>query len=203
MTVVPDTGRTAMTVCEPDGVTFAHEAPWSVDRCSVPPSEITYNSPPGPAAQAVQLPPLNGVMGVQSWARARGAVKATRAETASKMRSVRYSVGRNRGQGMGSPGFGPPASPRAGLRAVLPGGGALWQKNYPSSKFLLWAHSRVAACGSRAMSNTSAGCPTAKYEALSRAFRSHEAGTADAPRRVRLTGWLLYDSYVGQIPLAL
>src|SRR5262249_28876358 len=74
---------------------------------------------------------------------------------------------------------------------------------YPSSKFLLWAHSRVAACGSRAMSNTSAGCPTAKYEALSRAFRSHEAGTADAPRRVRLTGWLLYDSYVGQIPLAL
>src|SRR5262249_15931225 len=124
--VVPDTGRTAMTVCAPDGVTFAHDAPWSVDRCSVPPSEITYNSPHGPAAQAVQLPPLNGVMGVQSWARARGAVKAPRAETESKMRSVRYSVGRNRGQGMGSPGFGPSASPRTSsgrfyLAAILCG----------------------------------------------------------------------------------
>ena len=41
------------------------------------------------------------------------------------------------------------------------------------------------------------------YEALRRAFQSREAGTADEPRRVRLSGWLMFDSYVGKLPLAL
>jgi len=41
------------------------------------------------------------------------------------------------------------------------------------------------------------------YEALLGAFRSREAGTDAEPRRVRLTGWLLYDSNVGKVPRAL
>jgi len=41
------------------------------------------------------------------------------------------------------------------------------------------------------------------YDSLCRAFRSSESGQAAEPARVRLTGWLLYDNYVGLLPRAI